>query len=178
MSLDPYRYRVNALAVIASAAFAGATLFIGLSMGPYWLSLPPLDFVAAFAPQFQSFLFTIMPLFLLTLVGLILSARLDWRDPEIKRSWQMAIGFYAVLSLITLGFHMPENLRLLAAEYSAEEADAARTYWLSGHVARVIVAFGIPLFALRAVIQASCKRAGEDGRHQEQLSKDAARGAV
>ena len=64
-----YRSRVNALAVIASAAFGGANLFIGASMGIYWLSLPPADFVAQFFVQFSNFLFTIMPLFLLMLAG-------------------------------------------------------------------------------------------------------------
>jgi hypothetical protein len=47
----PYRSRVNALAVITSAAFFGANAFIGLSMGVYWLSLPPADFVAQFFPS-------------------------------------------------------------------------------------------------------------------------------
>jgi len=46
MPSETYRSRVNALAVITSAAFFGANLFIGLSMGVYWLSLPPADFVA------------------------------------------------------------------------------------------------------------------------------------
>ncbi|MEM1074980.1 MAG: hypothetical protein AAGI36_11015 [Pseudomonadota bacterium] len=171
MSLEKYRYRINALAIISSSAFAGATLFIGLSMGTYWMDLAPLDFLTAFTPQFESFLFTIMPLFLLTLMGLILSARLDWKDPDVKRSWQIAIGFYVLTSLITLGFHMPENLRLLAGEYSAEQADAARTYWLAGHVPRVIVSFGIPLFAFRAVQKQANKSAAERGRRHRHLPK-------
>ncbi|MEM6889187.1 MAG: hypothetical protein AAF636_13720 [Pseudomonadota bacterium] len=108
-----------------------------------------------------------MPLFLLTLVGLILSARLDWHDAGVKRSWQIAFGFYAVTSLITLGFHIPENLRLLAGEYSAKEADAARAYWLTGHVPRAIVAFGIPIFAARAVFQSASTRAVEVGRRHD-----------
>jgi hypothetical protein len=78
MLSNSYRTRVNALAVIASGAFGGANLFIGLSMGVYWLSLSPTDFAAQFFPQFSNFLYTIMPLFLLMPVGLILSARLDW----------------------------------------------------------------------------------------------------
>lgn len=64
-----YRSRVNALAVIGSAAFGGANLFIGASMGIYWLSLPPADFVSQFFVQFSNFLFRIMPLFLLMLAG-------------------------------------------------------------------------------------------------------------
>ena len=149
---DTYRRRVNALAIVASAAFFGGDLFIGLSMGGYWLSLAPLDFMNGFWGQFTAFLYTIMPLFLLTLVGLVLSARLDWQQPQLKRLWLWAIGLYVVVSLITLGYHMPENLRLHAALYTADEAAAARAYWLVGHIPRIFLSLGIPLLALRAVI--------------------------
>lgn len=151
MSDMTYRTRINALAVISASAFAGGNMFIGLSMGLYWLSLDPLDFVAGFGPQFLRFLATIMPLFLLTLVGLVLSLRLDWHAPDLRRIWWKAIAAYTVLSLITLGYHMPENLRLLAGTYSVQEADAARTYWLAGHIPRVVLAFCIPWFAFQAI---------------------------
>lgn len=150
---ESYRRRVNALAIVASAAFAGGNLFIGLSMGAYWMSLDPLLFMHGFWPQFTSFLYTIMPLFVLTLVGLILSARLDWHQPELKRLWGIGIALYVVTSLITLGFHMPENLRLRDALYTPEQASAARLYWLIGHVPRVLLSIGIPLLALRAVFE-------------------------
>jgi hypothetical protein len=150
---QPYRRRVNTLAVVASAAFAGGNLFIGLSMGAYWLSLEPLVFMNGFWGQFTNFLFTIMPLFLLTLVGLVLSARLDWNRPDLKRLWLIAIGLYVVTSLITIGVHMPENLRLRAAVYTAEQASAARTYWLVAHIPRMIFALGIPILAMRAILK-------------------------
>lgn len=151
-SHDSYRHRVNALAIVASAAFFGGNLFIGLSMGGYWLSLDPLAFMNGFWGQFTAFLYTIMPLFLLTLVGLVLSARLDWQQPTLKRLWLWAICLYVVLSLITLAYHMPENLRLRAALYNAEEAAEARIWWLAGHIPRILLSLGIPLLALRAVI--------------------------
>jgi hypothetical protein len=150
---DPYRFRVNALAVVAGAAFAGGNLFIGLSLGAYWMSLDPLVFMHGFWPQFITFLRTIMPLFLLTLVGLLLSARLDWDRPRLKRLWLIAIAFYVATSLITLGFHMPENLRLRDALYTPEQAAAARLHWLVAHVPRVLLSIGIPLIALRAIFE-------------------------
>lgn len=150
---DRYRSRVNALAIIASAAFAGGNLFIGLSMGAYWMSLDPLVFMHSFWAQFSTFLYTIMPLFVLTLVGLILSARLDWNQPKLKRLWLFAIALYVATSLITLGFHLPENLRLRDALYTAEQAASARRYWLIAHIPRVIFSIGIPLLALSAVFE-------------------------
>lgn len=150
---DAYRQRVNALAILASGAFAGGNLFIGLSMGSYWLSLDPLVFMNGFWAQFSHFLYTIMPLFLLTLLGLILSARLDWDQPRLRRLWLSAIALYVITTLITITFHMPENLRLRDALYTADQAAAARLYWLIGHIPRVLLSIGIPLLALRALVE-------------------------
>ncbi|MEM7278494.1 MAG: hypothetical protein AAF385_10245 [Pseudomonadota bacterium] len=148
-----YRKRVNCLAVIASSAFAGANLFIGLSMGFYWLMLDPLAFVSVFWPMFTSFLFTVMPLFLLTLLGLVLSARIDWHDPNLKKLWLYAIALYAVVSLITVLYHIPENLRLREGLYSDAEASAARMYWLVGHIPRMVLAVAIPLLCMASIHQ-------------------------
>jgi hypothetical protein len=169
MTTDPYRRRVNALAVVASAAFFGANLFIGLSMGAYWLSLPPADYVAQFFPQFSNFLYTIMPLFLLMPVGLILSARLDWQDAPARRNWVIALWLYLAVSLITIFFHMPLNVLLAAAigspvgetlgfykaialtgPVTEENAPAIRGLWLVGHIPRVLITLAIPVYALRA----------------------------
>ena len=171
MPSNASRARVNALAVITSAAFFGANLFIGLSMGVYWLTLPPADFAAQFFPQFSNFLFTIMPLFLLMPVGLILSARLDWDDAPARRHWGIALWLYLAVSLITIFYHMPLNVRLAAAVgspvgdaldfYKAialvgpvteENAATIRAVWLLGHVPRVLITLAIPVYALRAMI--------------------------
>lgn len=176
MQSDSYRSRMNGLAVITSAAFFGANLFIGLSMGAYWLTLPPVDFVAEFFPQFSNFLYTIMPLFLAMLVGLVLSARLDWHVAPARRNWMIALRLYLGLSLITILYHMPLNVRLAAAVgspigdmltfYKAialvgpvteENATTIRAVWLLGHVPRVLITFAIPVYALRAMAAAPAR---------------------
>lgn len=170
MPSETYRSRVNALAVITSAAFFGANAFVGLSMGVYWLSLAPADFLAQFFPQFSNFLFTIMPLFLLMPVGLILSARLDWDHTPARRNWVIALWLYLAVSLITIFYHMPLNVRLAAAIGSPvgdaldfyksialvgpvtdENATMIRGLWLLGHIPRVLIVLAIPLYALRAL---------------------------
>lgn len=170
MQADSYRSRMNGLAVITSAAFFGANLFIGLSMGAYWLTLPPVDFVAEFFPQFSNFLYTIMPLFLAMLVGLVFSARLDWHIAPARRNWMIALWLYLGLSLITILYHMPLNARLAAAVgspigdmlafYKAialvgpvteENATTIRAVWLLGHIPRVLITLAIPVYALRAM---------------------------
>ena len=180
MTSQSYRSRVNALAVTTSAAFFGANLFIGISMGVYWLTLAPADFVAQFFPQFSNFLYTIMPLFLLMPVGLILSARLDWDVAAAKRNWLITLWLYLAVSLITILFHMPLNVRLAAAVGSpigdflgfyksialtgpvAEENSATiRMLWLLGHIPRVLITLAIPIYALRAM--AASKARQDDG---------------
>ncbi len=170
MQSDTYRSRVNALAVIASGAFFGANLFIGLSMGVYWLSLPPAEYVAQFFPQFGNFLYTIMPLFLLMPVGLILSARLDWQYTPARRNWVIAMWLYVAVSLITIFYHMPLNVRLAAAigspvgdalnfyknialtgPVTEENSATIRRLWLLGHIPRVLITLAIPVYALRAM---------------------------
>jgi hypothetical protein len=153
MRNEIYRRRVNALAIVASAAFAGGNLFIGLSMGAYWMSLDPVVFMNSFWPQFTNFIYTIMPLFLLTLLGLVLSARLDWREPRLKRLWSIAIGLYVATTLITLVYHMPENLRLHSVLYTPDQARGALSYWLLGHIPRIIFSVCIPFLALHAVFE-------------------------
>ena len=171
MQSDTYRTRVNALAVITSAAFFGANAFIGLSMGVYWLSLPPADFVAQFFPQFSNFLYTIMPLFLLMPVGLILSARLDWGIASTRREWVISLWLYLLVSLITIFFHMPLNVRLAAAigspvgdalgfyksialigPVTEQNSAAIRMLWLLGHILRVLITLAIPVYVLRAMV--------------------------
>ncbi len=146
-----YRRNINALTVIAAAAFAGGNLFIGLSMGAIWMNMDPLDFMNGFWGQFTRFTFTIMPLFTLTLIGLILSARLDWANAPVKRLWLIAIGLYIATSAITMFYHLPLNFALRAAELTSNEAASARRGWLLWNVPRVVLAFGIPFFALKAM---------------------------
>lgn len=111
-----------------------------------------------------------MPLFLLMPVGLILSARLDWDHGLARRNWVIALWLYLAVSLITIFYHMPLNVRLAAATgspvgdvlnfYKAialvgpvteDNAATIRTTWLLGHIPRVLITFGIPVYVLRAM---------------------------
>ncbi len=177
MQTDTYRARVTALAVVTSAAFFGANLFVGLSMGVYWLGLPPAEFVAQFFPQFSNFLYTIMPLFLLMPVGLILSARLDWQVAPARRNWVIALWLYLAVSVITIVFHMPLNVQLAAAigspvgdalafytgialvgPVTEQNSATLRGLWLLGHIPRVLITLAIPVYVLRAMASPTHQR--------------------
>lgn len=91
MTDEIYRKTVNIIAIVASAAFAGGGLLILLSYGIRWLGTDPLVWRSGFWDEFVNFGLTIIPLNMITLVGLVLSARLDWQDRPIRRTWMIAI---------------------------------------------------------------------------------------
>lgn len=162
--------RLATFTILSSAAFAGGNLFIGLSMGGYWLSLEPTEFAKSFFGQWLFFLLTIMPLLLMTLYGLLRSSRSDAADPDLRALWRGAILCFGATCFITVVFHMPLNLRLGAATFSPEQAATSGLYgllsifgrvtpenagftralWLIGHLPRIGLSIAIPILALRA----------------------------
>ncbi len=174
------RLRVHGLTVASSAAFAGANLFIGLSMGGYWLSLDPSAYVSLFFGQWLWFLATVMPLLLLTLYGLIASARLDRRDEALRPFWRRAMACLIATCLITVALHMPLNLRLGAATFTPQQAAASGIYpllavfgatapesaaftralWLIGHAPRMALAVAVAGFAMQAAFAGTSPRQG------------------
>jgi hypothetical protein len=110
MPPDTYRNAVNATAVVASAAFAGGGLLILVSYGIRWIGTDPLVWRAGFWDEFLNFALTIIPLNLITLVGLGLSVRLDWHDRPVRRLWMWAVWLYVANTLFTLGYFIPQNI--------------------------------------------------------------------
>lgn len=155
MTPNPYRKTVNITAVVASAAFAGGGLLILISYGVRWLGTDPLVWRAGFWDEFLNFALTIIPLNLITLVGLILSVRLDWQDRQVRRVWMWATLLYVANTVFTLGYFIPQNILLIWDSYTAAEASGVRATWLALHVIRVAIALAVPVFALLAILKNS-----------------------
>ena len=153
MTDTTYRRTVNIIAIVASAAFAGGGLLILVSYGIRWLGTDPLVWRAGFWDEFLNFALTIIPLNLITLAGLVLSARLDWQDRPIRRTWMIAIWLYVANTLFTLGYFIPQNILLIWDSYTAEQASSIRATWLGLHVLRVVIASAVPVYAILAVIR-------------------------
>jgi len=152
---DTYRKAVNITAVIASAAFAGGGLLILVSYGIRWVGTDPLVWRAGFWDEFMNFALTIIPVNLITLVGLGLSVRLDWRNRPVRRLWMWAVWLYGANTVFTLGYFIPQNILLIWDSYTAAEASSIRATWLGLHVIRVAIAVAVPVFALQAVLEHS-----------------------
>ncbi|MEM9151577.1 MAG: hypothetical protein AAGB19_14140 [Cyanobacteria bacterium P01_F01_bin.3] len=173
MASEQYRRKINAFTLTVAAAFAGGNLFIGLSMGTYWLSLEPSLFYETFFFQWLRFLYTIMPLFILLLIGLILCARMDWQEPGLRRRWLIGIGLYLLVTLITSIVHLPINLRIgttvlseadgqasnwlglisMFGEASHSSASEVRSTWLLMHIPRILATMLIPFIIFGAISQ-------------------------
>lgn len=153
MTGKTYRTVVNAVAIVASAGFAGGGLLILVSYGIRWLGTEPLVWRAGFWDEFLNFAITIIPLNMITLVGLVLSVRLDWQDRPIRRTWMIAIWLYVANTVFTLGYFIPQNILLIWDSYTAEQASSIRATWLGLHVLRVIIAIAVPVYAFLAVIR-------------------------
>ncbi|MGB3407938.1 MAG: hypothetical protein WBA67_10630 [Jannaschia sp.] len=150
---DTYRKTVNIIAIVASAAFAGGGLLILVSYGIRWLGTDPLVWRAGFWDEFLNFALTIIPLNLITLVGLVLSVRLDWQNRPVRRMWMWAVWLYVANTAFTLGYFIPQNILLIWDSYTAEQASTVRATWLGLHVIRVIIALAVPVFALLAALE-------------------------
>lgn len=155
MTPATYRKSVNVTAIIASAAFAGGGLLILVSYGIRWLGTDPLVWRAGFWDEFLNFALTIIPLNVITLAGLVMSARLDWRNRPVRRVWMWAIWLYMANIVFTLGYFIPQNVLLIWASYTASEASDMRATWLGLHVIRVAIALAVPVFALLAILKHS-----------------------
>jgi hypothetical protein len=155
MTPQTYRKTINITAVVASAAFAGGGLLILVSYGIRWLAIDPLVWRAGLWDEFLNFAITIIPVNFITLVGLGLSVRLDWRNRLVRRLWMCAVWLYVANTVFTLGYFIPQNILLISDKYTAAEAAAVRATWLGLHIIRVAIAFAVPIFALLAIMKQS-----------------------
>lgn len=145
-------YWKNTIAIASSGGFAGGGLMIGVSAGARWLSLDPMVWQEGFWTEFLGFAVAIVPLFLLTFVGIILSRKSDAAHPEARRWWTIALIMWSINFVITSVYHLPVNIQLSSVPFSAEEASAVRTTWLAMHVPRMLLAIGTNLAAIRAAL--------------------------
>jgi hypothetical protein len=120
---------------VASAAFAGGGLLILVSYGIRWLGTDPLVWRAGFWDEFLNFALTIIPLNLITLIGLGLSVRLDWQDRPVRRLWMWAVWLYVANTVFTLGyFHPSEYQADLGQLYRRRGIDRTRNVaWAPCH---------------------------------------------
>lgn len=142
----------NRVAIAASGGFAGGGLLIGISAGGRWLKLDPMVWQQGFWAEFMGFAVAIVPLFLLSFVGLYLSRRADRDVPAARWWWTAGLIMWGINFVITSVYHLPVNIQLYSVPFTAEEADTIRTTWLALHVPRMLLSIGTHLAAIQAAL--------------------------
>ena len=75
---------LNILAICGAAGFSGTMLCISVTLGGYWKSLAPTDFLGWFSAN-NHFISNAIPMvFLPTLIGVVGSIWLSWGTPGFK----------------------------------------------------------------------------------------------
>ena len=156
-------------AISASGGFAGGGLLILVSAGYRWLGLDPLVWQRGFWVEFLSFAVAIVPLYLLTVVGLFFARRAHIDVPAARWWFTAGLVMWAINFAITSFFHLPLNIYLSFEPFTAEQADLMRTLWLALHVPRVFLAVGTHVAAVQGVVISATlapKRPVADGAHE------------
>ncbi|WP_026753066.1 anthrone oxygenase family protein [Sediminibacter sp. Hel_I_10] len=136
------------IAIIASAAFVGNMITIGLSHCVHWQSLDPITFMETFKVDFPLLLgptaVTLMPGFLATLSLVILTKD----NKEAKRYYLYAFLGLLLTIIQTAVYHLPMNFDFMELKYSAAEATSKLQGWVFFHWVRIGVAIMAAVFLI------------------------------
>lgn len=140
----------NILAVCATAGFAGVMLCIGVSLGGYWRSLPPQDFLLWFAAH-SSFVSNTIPLIVApALIGLIGSLVTGWQS-DTRIWWILSTVCVLAVLVVTFAYFVPSNSAFITGSISPEDVPEKLSQWVSIHYVRIALAFVASAFGCWAI---------------------------
>ena len=131
---------------------AGAMLFIGVELVPFWQGLPPAEFRAWFALHSGRIGALMFPLGIASVVASLAALIRDRSGPN-RLSYLVAFAGALAVAIVTVAINEPANLRF-AAPVGLSDADtiALLARWKVWHWIRVmfgLIAFAASLKALR-----------------------------
>jgi hypothetical protein len=134
------RLLFNSLAISGSAMFAGVMLTIAVTLGGYWKSLPPSEFLDWFG-QNGEFIVRSIPLVVApTLIGLAGSLWLGWSESGARALWIGATVCIAAVLILTAAWFLPTNAQFAAKLVPLDEVPARLDTWLMIHNVRIALA--------------------------------------
>jgi hypothetical protein len=123
------------IAICGSGVFTGAMLTIGLTLGGFWKSLPPAEFLDWFSTNESLIVQSIAVAAVPTMVGVLGSL---WFGPNSARLWWgVAVVALLALGAITAIFHLPINAVFAAKSIPLDQVAATVDRWLLVHNARI-----------------------------------------
>ncbi|KPQ32263.1 MAG: protein of unknown function (DUF1772) [Phormidesmis priestleyi Ana] len=138
------------VAIIATAAFVGNMINIGMSYARYWQSIEPIAFMQDFKVKFPLLLAPTTVTLLPALIATLLSVVFNWNIPETRSLWLIALVGLLLTIAITLIYHLPNNLAFMGLKYSAAKATSRLQIWVLLHWVRVVMATTAAVFAILA----------------------------
>lgn len=148
----------NILAVCGTAVFTGTLLTIGLTLGPYWKSLPAAEFLDWFSKNIH-FIGRWLPVYLATIaLGLAGSLWLGWADSHQRYLWGAAIICIAGLLIITVVYNGRMNSQFVAKSIPLEHVPVVLNRWLTFHTVRTLLALAASIVGVVAVSTSATSR--------------------
>lgn len=141
----------NILAISGSTMFAGVMLAIGITLGAYWKSLPPSDFLNWFSQNGQFIMRAVSLVVGPTLIGLAGSLWLSWGETGARLLWiGSAVAIAGVLALTRLWF-VPANAQFAAKALPLDQVPARLDTWITIHNLRIGLAVVASIFGILAI---------------------------
>ena len=128
----------NILAICGSAWFSGAMLCIGLTLGGYWRSLPPDEFLTWFAANNQLVARTIPVTVVPACIGLVGSIWMAWgTSASTLTLWVLRMVCFIGVLVFTFAYFVPTNTAFASGSFDVAEVPAKLNQWISLHYFRI-----------------------------------------
>lgn len=141
---------ISYVVIVATAAFAGNMINIGLSYGIHWSSLEPVVFMESFAIDFPLLLgptlITLLPAFL----GSIYLFFTSPKGTQTRKYWSYVVIALLIVNIQTAGYHLPLNLKFMDQTIAVADVASNLSTWLFMHWVRVFITLVAAVFALKA----------------------------
>lgn len=140
----------NILAIVGAAGFAGTMLCIGVTLGGFWKSLSPQEFLSWFS-QNNHFVARTVPIIVLpTMIGLAGSLWSSWFTQGFAWWVMSSLCLIAVLVLTAMYF-VPSNTAFASGGVSPDAVPDRLNQWIRVHYLRISLAFLSAVLGILAV---------------------------
>jgi hypothetical protein len=142
----------NILAICGAAGFAGTMLCIGVTLGGYWKSQPPDEFLDWFA-QNNHFVARTVPMIVLpTLIGLAGSLWSSWFAQGFAW-WVVSCLCLLTVLVLTAMYFVPSNTAFARGAVTPDLVPNKLNQWVQVHYLRIVLAMASAVLGILATIE-------------------------
>jgi hypothetical protein len=148
-----FRTVVNYTAIIASAAFAGAMIFIGIALSSYWRNLPPEQFLNWFSEN-SFYIARAIPVFVgPSVLAIIGSLIMSWRNVSARPYWISSLLCLVGVGIVTVAIHLPANSTFVLKSVELEKVSSELWWWTTWHIMRILLGLSSAVCAIVATVK-------------------------